>query len=103
MVSDSNPGTSVSPSNAERVINTPINTGSRTLYRFGDKCWTAADQQHALGVEMSLYFVGPMPVSAFLEEFLPPPQVVLPFTKGMFSSVLTSQDEARMYDPFVCP
>jgi hypothetical protein len=103
MVLDSNPRTPVSPSDTERVINTPINTGHHTLYRFDNKCLTAFDQQHELAIEMSPYFVGPMPVSAFLEEFLPSPQVVLPFKEGMFSSVLTSQDEAGMYDPFVCP
>jgi hypothetical protein len=73
MVLDSNPGTPVSPSDAKHIINTPINTGHRTLYHFGDKCLTASDHQHKLAIKMSPYFVGPKPVSAFLEEFLPPP------------------------------
>jgi hypothetical protein len=60
----------------------------------------------ALGAEMSPYFIGPMPVSAFLHEFLPPPpQVTLPFKAGMFNSVLggPTVPEVDMYDPFVCP
>ena len=103
--SNSNSGTPSSPSDAESPANTtPINTGSRTLYRFGERCWPTTEHHLALAAEMSPYFVGPMPVSAFLREFLPPPpQVSLPFTKGMFSSVLASQDEVGMYDPFVCP
>jgi hypothetical protein len=104
MVLDSKPGTPSSPSNAEHPgITTPINMYSRTFYCFGDRYWLAAEHHLALAAEMSPYFVGPMPISAFLEEFFPLPQVVLSFTKGMFSSVLASKDEVRMYKPFVCP
>jgi hypothetical protein len=106
MVSDSNPGTPHSPSDDDakcHVITTPINTRSHTLHRFGGRCWSTDELYLELAAEMSPYFVGPMPVSDFLEEFLPLPQVDVPFTEGMFDSVLASQDEGGMYDPFVCP
>jgi hypothetical protein len=77
MVSDSNPGTPVSPSDPERpVITTPIHTGSTTLYRSGDQSWLSTELYLTLGDEMSPYFVGPMPAATFLSEFLPPPRAV---------------------------
>lgn len=112
MVSDSNPGIPDSPSDDDvkhPVVTTPINTRSHTLYRFGDRCWPTTELYLDLAAEMSPYFVGPMPVSDFLEEFLPLPdgpdllQVEPSFKEGMFDSVLASSDEADMYTPFVCP
>jgi hypothetical protein len=105
MVSDSNPRTPVS----QRPVNTtPIHTGSRTLYRFDDIFPSSNDHYSALAEEMSPYFVGPMPVDAFLSEFFPTSKLLLPevvpsFTPGMFASVVTQNEEVRMYDPFVCP
>ena len=111
MVSDSNPGPSNSPtSDPKRPVTTPINTGSRTLYRFGDslKNLTCNEIYSMLAGEMLPYFIGPMPVADFLSNFLPLSELSLPntlpsFTKGMFESVLTQSNEAGMYAPFVCP
>ncbi|KAF8486567.1 hypothetical protein F5888DRAFT_1810955 [Russula emetica] len=96
MVLDSNSGTPVSPSNAERpVITTPINRGSRTLHRFGDKCWFRGTHYSSLAAEMSPYFVSPMPVDDFLCKFLSDqPQVMPSFSATMFKSVVNSSDEA---------
>jgi hypothetical protein len=69
---------------------------------------TSAEHYLTLADEMSPYFVGPMPVVDFLSEFLPPselslPQVVPSFTQGMFTPVVTQDEEVEMYDLFVCP
>ena len=72
MVLDPNPGTSVSPSDLERpVVTIPINTGSHTLYRFGNRYRPYKKHHWALAVEMSPYFIGFMPIDAFLDAFLP--------------------------------
>jgi Fungal protein kinase len=107
MASDSSPaGAQVSRGDPKRT--TPINTGSRTLYRFGDKRRDLRNHYLTLSEEMSPYFVGPMPASAFLSEFLPmsklPEDVSLPlYEKGMFEAVIPKEQEADMYEPLVCP
>jgi hypothetical protein len=108
MVSDSNPRTPISPSNPEHpIITTPIQTGSRTLYRFGDRTWCSNGLYEQLGTEMSPYFIGPMPAATFLSKFLPPslplPGVVPSFTEDMFKAIHTAADESQMYSQFVCP
>lgn len=107
MASVSAPGTPVGdigpvPSVANRP-STPIKREYRTLYRFGDKTWRHSDYYGNLASEMSPYFVGPMPVDEFLSEFLPSPSQAVPssFANDMFASVISSNDEAGMYNPFV--
>lgn len=99
--------TSPTSSDPERPVTTPINTGSATLYSSADKCWSSDEDYEALADEMSPYFVGPMPVVAFLAEFLPESKLTSPkvssFTPKMFESVVTQSEEAKMYKPFVCP
>ena len=111
MVSDCNPGTPApsfsSTSPKQHVLTTPINTGSGTLHRFGDTFPPSSDHYSALAMEMAPYFVGPVPVNAFLSEFLHPSKFLLPkgvpsFTRGMFASVVTQEEEVGMYNPFVC-
>lgn len=104
MASDSNPGTQVSCSNPKCVKTTPINTGSRTLHRFGDKQRDKTRHYISLASEMSPHFVGPMPISNFLSEFLPLNTISLPsFKPGMFEAVVSTKEESEMYEPFVCP
>lgn len=106
MASDPDSGTPVSPSGPEST--TPIHTGSRTLHRFGDRSWAYTEHYSTLAAEMSPYFVGPMPVATFLSKFLPPSKLSLPevapsFTRGMFTPVVTQDEEGPMYNLFVCP
>lgn len=111
MASDSNPGTQVSHSNPGSITSTPIKTNSRTLYRFGDRPRGIEEQYQTLAEEMSPYFVGPMPASAFLSKFLPLsklslPEVVPSYKQGMFKEVVSkraTKAESAMYEPFVCP
>src|SRR6266567_1409182 len=72
MVLDPNLRTSVSPNNPEHpVVTTPINTGSHTLHYFGNRYKPYKEHHWALGVKMSPYFIGSMPINAFLDAFLP--------------------------------
>ena len=52
---------------------TPIKRNSCSLYRFGGNSLYSGELYARLAVEMSPYFVGPMPVGDFLSDFLPPP------------------------------
>lgn len=109
MASGSKSGMPVSSGNPERpVITTPINTGSRTLYCFGDRSWPSANHYLKLAAEMSPYFVGPMPVASFFSEFLPHSKLssldgAPSFEENMFTSVVTQDEEVDMYKPFVRP
>jgi hypothetical protein len=108
MVSDSNPRTPISPSDLKHpIITTPIQTGSHTLYCFGDRTWHSNGLYEQLITEMSSYFIGPMPTTTFLSKFLPPslplPEVVPSFTENMFKAVHTAADKSQMYGQFVCP
>ena len=109
MVSDSNSGTPDSPSDDDTkhpvitTVTTPINTRSHALHHFNGEYWSTNDFYSSLADEMSPYFVGPMPSSNFLDEFLPLAQVELPFMEGMFDLIVALKDESGMYGPFVCP
>jgi hypothetical protein len=85
------------------VVTTPVNTGSRTLYQFGDKDRDSVHHKRALGEEMSPYFVGPMPVNQFLSEFLPRGSFkdMPSFTAETFENVVEKVEEKTYYKPFV--
>ena len=103
MAPDSNPAGTQVPHTT-----TPINTGSRTLHRFGDRYRDYQDHYLDLSAEMEPYFVGPMPASAFLSEFLPTSKLRLPedmpsYVNGMFDKALSETEEVNVYKPFVRP
>ena len=106
MVLNPNPETSVSPSDPEHpVVTTPINTGSCTLHHFGNRYRPYEKHHWALAVKMSPYFIGSMPIDAFLDAFLPLLllQDVPLFMEKLFNHVIALGEETGMYDPFVCP
>ena len=106
MVLDPNPETSVSSSDPKHpIVTTPINTGSHTLHHFGNRYRPYEEHHWALAVEMSSYFIGPMPIDAFLDAFLSLLllQDVPSFTEKLFDPVIAPGEETGMYDPFVCP
>ena len=106
MVLDPNSGISVSPSDPDRpIVTTFINIGSCTLYHFGNRYRPYKEHYWALAVKMSLYFIGPMPIDAFLDTFLPLslPQDMPLFTKKLFNLVIAPGKETGMYNPFIYP
>ncbi len=86
---------------------TPVHTRSVTTDRFLPKYENRESMFWQLLNEMSSYFVGPVPLLAFLDAFLPltlsrpsvPP--VPTFKQGTFSGLLGLASEANMYDNFV--
>jgi len=104
MVLDPNLGTSVSPNDPKHpVVTTLINTGSHTLHYFGNRYKPYKEHHWALGVKMSSYFIGPMPIDAFLNAFLPLSlsQNVPSFMEKLFDPIITLGKEIGMYNPFV--
>ncbi|KAG2094189.1 uncharacterized protein F5147DRAFT_585094 [Suillus discolor] len=60
-----------------------------------------------MGKEMKGYFVGPMPVGEFLQEFLPTSQIPdydpssFNFVAGTFSDMISVKNEEHTYKPFM--
>ncbi|KAG1798281.1 uncharacterized protein HD556DRAFT_1440621 [Suillus plorans] len=64
---------------------------------------------NAMGKEMRDYFIGPMPVEEFLQEFFPSSEIpdydplyfTSAFAAGAFSDVISIKHEERAYTPFI--
>ncbi|KAG1894227.1 uncharacterized protein F5891DRAFT_1195511 [Suillus fuscotomentosus] len=89
------------------VINTPIKRESSTMLPFTTLTRCRHETIQAMGKEMKGYFVGPMPVEDFLQEFLPTCQIPdydpssLTSAVGAFSDMLSVRNEEHAYIPFI--
>lgn len=93
----------------DAIADTPIKRDSSTMLPFTTLTRCRLETLNAMGKEMKGYFVGPMPVREFLQEFLPTSQIpdyaplsfTSAFTAGAFSDVISVRNEERAYTPFV--
>jgi hypothetical protein len=85
---------------------TPIHPRNCATGRFGDKPSNYEDRDMTakrLAYGMGPFFVGPMPVAAFLESFMPPATGTPQFKFEMFNDLIAilNKDENRWYEVFV--
>jgi len=85
---------------------TPVHTRSATTDRFLPKYEDREATFRRLSIEMSPFFVGPVPPQDFLDFFLPstscsPSGAVANFRPGIFTALAQSTSEAEMYGNLV--
>jgi len=104
------------PQQAPRLpSSTPVHTRSRTTDVYALKHHDRGSTIKRLSKEMSPFFIGPMPLQQFLDQFLPPskPSCGTPrsrspdsppcaFETGMFSALVTASSESNLCNSFVC-
>jgi hypothetical protein len=91
------------------VVDTPIKRDSSTMVPFTTLTRCRLDTLNMMGKEMKGYFVGPMPVEEFLQEFFPTSQIpyydpssfTSAFAPDKFSNVISAANEVAAYKPFV--
>ncbi|KAF8264750.1 hypothetical protein EI94DRAFT_1703017 [Lactarius quietus] len=92
------------PSNAVPLsASTPIHTRSTTTDRYDPKYEARDDIFQRLSDEMDSFFVGPVPLQEFLDDFLPstlPNSSAPTFKPGMFSTS-SGIPEGEMYTKFI--
>ena len=94
------------PTSSVPLSGTPVHTCSATTDRFLPKYEDREATFRRLSIEMSPFFVGPMPPQDFLDFFLPstscsPSEAVTNFHPGIFGALVQSTSEAEMYGNFV--
>ncbi|KAG2370344.1 hypothetical protein BDR07DRAFT_1476350 [Suillus spraguei] len=89
------------------IVDTPIKWDSSTMLPFTTLTQCHIETINAMGKEMKGYFVGPMPVGEFLQEFLPTSQIPdydpssFNFVVGAFSNMISVKNEEHAYKPFI--
>lgn len=91
------------------ITDTPIKRDSSTMMPWTTLTRYRVDTLNMMGKEMKGYFVGPMPVGEFLQEFFPTSQLpdydplsfTSAFTADAFSDVISAGNEQSAYIPFV--
>jgi hypothetical protein len=84
---------------------TPISNKVSGSQPYSSSVHTQDDEsRRRLAQETEGLFLGPMPCSKFLEQFLPlaSDARTYPKSKGAFDSVASQASERAMYKPFVC-
>jgi len=96
------------PQGPPQIPDTPIHLRNTTTNRFDPKFEDRGNAFIRLANEMCPYFVGPVPITTFLDSFLPllngnPNFAGTTSSKNVFSALKNTTSEADMYQPFVRP
>ena len=96
------------PPGLPQIPDTPIHLRNTTTNRFDPKFEDRGNAFLRLANEMCPYFLGPVPITTFLDSFLPLPNDRPNFadtttSKNVLSVLKNVTSEADMYQPFVRP